>query len=558
MKNIGLKIILKLALAAALLAPLCARAAWEVSFDESTSTLSAKNGGAELRGKLSFRAFAQNGDKWKIAASRDGVKDRLAIVDAGGDVQGYVVFPKKSDELQILFCHRTAQSYRGMMSLEARLSLGDKRDCFACRSTPKDGERVLNMALGGADSALNDSVFDAQNDLLVKMSAKNLSVKTAGAGEFAVKMSGEIGESAQARFGFDLERGYFKNSYVPYYKPLNRANVPKTPTGWMSWNTYFDKATAEDNLAEARIGKKYLQPFGCEIWSIESWQGNSDKLPVKKFHNMNLEVNERQFPEGMKKLAADIRALGFRPGLWVAPFGTGNAEFYKLHKDWFLHDKNGEPVRCWNGEYTLDPTVPEARKHLEGIFRKAAQDWGYEFFKIDGMSGRNKSYCAHLYERPEIRKLFKDPSCPNPFELCVKAFRDGIGSGSIFLACQGHTSGPEAAYAEMARTGADIVSPNKPVMWKNVLAQGRCTVNQLFAHNISMIADPDTLLVRDLDIEQARVSATIIALTGQLTFFGDKLAGLPPEKMKILQQTLPVELARPASLYPYFNMLPVW
>jgi hypothetical protein len=43
----------------------------------------------------------------------------------------------------------------------------------------------------------------------------------------------------------------------------------------MSWNTYFDRATAEDNLAEAWIGQKQLQPFGCEFWSIESWQGNS-------------------------------------------------------------------------------------------------------------------------------------------------------------------------------------------------------------------------------------------------------------------------------------------
>ena len=538
--------------------PLFLFADWNINFDEKTSTLEAINGGVSIKGKLNFQAYRNGGNKWKIANSRDGVKNRMAIVDNTGDVQGYIVFPKKTDELQMLFYHRTAQAYRGLMSYDATITIKDANDTFACRSKAQDGERVFSLNYGNADSKTNDSVFNAQKDELLQMSAKNLCVKTLSKGKYALKMSGDIGESAQAKFIFDLQKDYYKNRYVPYYKPLNRTNVPKTPTGWMSWNTYFDKATAEDNLAEARIGQKYLQPFGCEIWSIESWQGNSDKLPVRKFYNMNLEVNDWQFPKGMKQLADDIRALGFRPGLWMAPFGTGNAEFYKAHKDWFLHDKQGNPISCWNGLYTLDPTVPEARKHLENIFRIASKDWGYEFFKIDGMSGRSKGYCAHLYERPEIKAQFKNPKCPNPFELCVKAFRDGIGKDRIFLACQGHTSGPEASYAEMARTGADIVHPNKPVMWKNVTLQGRCTINQVFTHNISMIADPDTLLVRELPLEEARTTATIVALPGQLTFFGDRLAKLSADQMKMLQQTLPVAIVRPMSLYPYFNMLPVW
>jgi hypothetical protein len=73
-----------------------------------------------------------------------------------------------------------------------------------------------------------------------------------------------------------------------------------------------------------------------------------------------------------------------------------------------------------------------------------------------------------------------------------------------------------------------------------------------------MVADPDTLLVYDLPLEEARVSSTIIALPGQLTFFGDKLAKLSREKMKILQQTLPPADVHPVNLYPYFKMLPVW
>jgi hypothetical protein len=73
----------------------------------------------------------------------------------------------------------------------------------------------------------------------------------------------------------------------------------------------------------------------------------------------------------------------------MAPFGTGSERFYNEHKSWFLHDHEGNPVSSWNGCYTLDPTVPEALGHLKKIFDIASHDWGYEFFKIDGMSGRS-------------------------------------------------------------------------------------------------------------------------------------------------------------------------
>lgn len=526
---------------------------WKVSFDEPASMLSMSNGVVSISGQLSFISGTE---KWLVANSRDGLKNRFAFVDLGGNVQGYLVLQKKSGLLQICFYHRTAQAYPGILTFEGEINFF--ADSFACRTRATEGERVLMLSCGSTNSLLNDSLFSPENDSILQLDAANLILKNRSTGTYSFVMSGQIAESSEDVFTINLDKNYFKNRYVPYYHALNRERCPKTPTGWMSWNTYFDKATAEDNLAEARIGQKYLQPFGCEFWSIESWQENSDQLPVRDFYNMDLEVNEKQFPKGMKHLADDIRKLGFRPGLWMAPFGTGSDKFYSEHKNWFLHGKNGKPISCWNGRYTLDPTVPEALGHLKKIFDTASHKWGYEFFKIDGMSGRSHGYCAHLYERPEIRECFHDPSCLNPFEECVKIFREGIGDDRVFLACQGHTSGPEALYADASRIGADIVHPNQPVKWENVLNQGRCTINQVFTHNIVMIADPDTLLVHDLPLEEARVSATIVALPGQLTFFGDKLAGLSDSQMKMLQQTLPVANVRPGSLYPYFSMLPIW
>ncbi len=529
---------------------------WQITFDESNSKLELANAHGEVRivGEVGFSM----GEKaWKVVAPRDAVKNRLALLDPKGDVQGYLSFQNNGDQLDLLVYHRTAQSYAGELKFIGEIHFTP--DSFACRTQPVEGGRVIQMASGGADSGLNDSLFDPERDHALRVRAATNQISTKGNGRYGLELRGRIDESAAAVWSFSFERNYYQSRYVPCYKPINRQRCPVAPTGWMSWNTYFDKATAEDNLAEARIGKEYLQPFGMEFWSIESWQDNSDTLPVSKFDNLTLTPNPRQFPLGMKKLADDIRALGFRPGIWMAPFGTGSKPFYEAHKGWFLHHKNGKPLRTWNGVYTIDPSHPEVIDHLREIHCTASKEWGYEFFKIDGMSGRSSGYCAHFFERPEIRAAFKDPACPNPFERCVNAFREGIGEDRVFLACQGHFTGAEAAYADAARTGADIVHPNQPPKWPNLLNQARCTLNQIFVNNIVFFSDPDTLLVGEfLDIEQARLSTTVVALPGQMMFAGDKLAELKPERMRLLQQALPVCDIRPLDLYPVFSMLPVW
>ena len=522
---------------------------WEISFNEPVSELTLKNGSVSLQGKLSF--YSEE-NQWLIAHSRDGIQNRYALVDLKGISVGYFVFGQTCENLQLLFYHRyyAGKAPCGIFSFEGMISF--MTDSFACRTRANADERVLSLGYGKADSTWNDSLFYPAGDLALRLDAEKLNIKTAEAGLYSFTLSGKIGELYKPVFELNLEKGYYQNRYIPRYHEINRKRCPKTPTGWMSWNTYFDTATAEDNLAEAKIGKKYLQPFGCEFWSIESWQENSDVLPVRNFYNMNLETSVKKFPKGMKRLAEDIRKLGFRPGIWTAPFGTGNREFYETHKDWFLHDENGEPIPSWNGRFTLDPTIPETREHLKKIHDIVSHEWGYEFFKIDGITTQ-----PLLYEHPEIRARFRDQSCQNAFELCIRAIREGIGEDRVLLAC-GKPSGVEGFYSDAYRVGGDIVEQFKPPKWSGIVNTGRITANQIFFNNIVIHTDPDTLLVREMPLEEARVFTTLVALPGQLTFFGDKLAMLPADRMKMLQQTLPVADVHPMSLYPYFSMMPVW
>ncbi|NOZ22019.1 MAG: hypothetical protein GXP25_13135 [Planctomycetes bacterium] len=535
---------------------------WQVTFTPASAKLTCRHkmSGAVVEGQLSFEATIRDScQACTFDVSRDTVADRLAIIDPAGDVQGYLHFAAKGGALRILCMHRAAQNYPGLLTFEGEAQLG--AESFACRTTPAAGSNVVQMATGPADSALNDSIFDIAKDVVLRLDGDSVSLTTTPGKKkpaFPLRMTARPEAANGCALAFEVEQDYYRSRYVPHYKPLDKKRLPTAPTGWMSWNVYFDQAGEEENLAEARVAARFLRPFGLQIWSIESWQDNSATLPVRHFHNLNLKAYEPQFPHGMKWLADQIRALGFMPGIWTAPFGTGNEEFYRAHKSWFLHDTKGRPMSNWCGLYLLDPSQPAVRQHMKAMHRTMAKKWGYEFFKIDGMSGRSKSYSAHFFERPEVRKAFKC-KCENPFGHCVKAFREGIGRNAIFLACQGHYSGPEVEHADAARIGADIVSPNQPSQWHNVLAQAKWTLNQLFVNNIIWYCDPDTLLVGDYHpIDTARITTTIVALPGQLMFAGDKLGALGSERMRLLQQALPVCDVRPLDLFPIFDMLPVW
>ena len=540
---------------------------WNVAFSDEGErlVLSHADGFAEVSGTVSFKGPAVvtgagvgadgSAARWRVASPRDGAKERLALVDARDNVNGYISFQPDGEGVSMLVYHRTAFAYEGALSFAGEVRYRD--DAYPCRLSPIAGDRVLSVKSGNAVSNVYDALFSPSADEALEFKSLKLKEKS---GKLSASAKLKIDDATANAMSVKIVKDWYKSRWVPYWRAPNRDRSPHAPTGWLSWNTYFDTAGSKENLDEARFAAKWFKPFGMEIWNIESWQDNSPKLPVSNFHNMNLETYKTQFPEGMKWLADEIRKLGFRPGLWMAPYGTGNDEFYARHKDWFLHDKEGKPIRSWNGKYTLDPTAPGALEHLTSIFDKASHEWGYEFFKIDGMSGRNHGYCAHLYERPEIRAVMHDPSCPNPFERTVAAYRKGIGDDRIFLACQGHFTGAEAGYADASRTGADIVHPNEPVKWENILLQARCTVNQFFAHANVFWSDPDCMLVSQgaLAREQAQVEATVVALPGQQTFAGDKLAELAPDRVRLIQQALPVCPTRPGKLYPMFGHLPVW
>jgi len=529
---------------------------WNIEFNEQTShlNLTCAEDGTPRISLLGSLEFQREDDELKFVLPRDNGPKRLAAVDSKGEICGYLSFQQNGTVLEF-YLHNLGSTFTkllGEFSWTAELNVSE--EAFACRYWPTPGDRVVSMATRGGDSNLNDAIFLPETDTMVTFYGPEIRIETLAPGKFRVRLSGRD----EGMYAVRVVKDFFRNRNMPYYAPINRARCPRVPTGWMAWNIYFDQATAADNLKEARVAQKSLQPFGMEFWSIESWQGNSDVLPVAQFHNLDLSWNKKQFPNGMKAVADEIRSLGFRPGMWIVPFGTGNDEFYAAHKKWFMHEPDGRPVRTWSGKYTLDPTHPEARAHVKKMLQTYSRDWGFEFFKIDGMS-ESWSYTAQQASRPEIRKNLYDPEAVAPTWTFIHAFREAIGDDRIFLACGTALTAPGVTDCDATRIGGDIVSPNQPVDWEHVKHQALATLRRYYSHNIVAYNDPDTLMVNPtLSLEEARVTTTVVSLPGQVMFSGDKLSELPAERMALIQKTLPVADIHPMDLYPWNDLVPIW
>ncbi|HRU05761.1 MAG TPA: alpha-galactosidase, partial [Candidatus Brocadiia bacterium] len=459
------------------------RGEWIVTFHPRGARLDLRHTptGIRVRGVIKVWAdWEKPKSAWTVAPPvNDGV-ERLALwgLSWRGAVEcnGYLVFQADGGSLRLSFAERALHEYTGRFVFDGEAEV--KGRGFACRTRPSAKGSVAQMADGPADSGLNDSIFDMDRDTVLRLGAETLRIQTRpqrARPVFRVHMEGRPEDGAASVMEFSVIRDYYRSRYAPWYAPINKKRCPAAPTGWMSWNTYFDKAGEKENLDEARVGAKFLKPYGLRVWSIESWQDNSDSQPCRKFSHLCMKPYSIQFPHGMKWLASQIRGLGFTPGLWVVPFGTGDQDLYNAHKKWFLHDAQGKPLVNWCGNYVIDPTNPAARRHVESTLRAKSAEWGYEFFKIDGMSAWASTYSAKFYEQPHVIARFGRPQA-RPYETFIRSLRRAVGPDRFILACQASYGGPDPSVADGGRVGRDVVRVNKAPDWRNYLSQVSCTL----------------------------------------------------------------------------------
>ena len=194
-------------------------------------------------------------------------------------------------------------------------------------------------------------------------------------------------------------------------------------------------------VKQTEIAAKELAPFGFNFLQIDDgWQdGISRNGPRKNFTRVRA---DGPYPSGMKQTADMIRSHGLTPGIWFMPFaGTWDDPWFKDHQDWFAKRADGKPFDTPWGGTCMDMTNPEARKYLHDYVHQISHDWGYRFFKMDGLStgaAVRPQYVNLAYKDDHLGDaVLHDPDKTNieAFRSGLKLVREAAGKDVFLLGC---------------------------------------------------------------------------------------------------------------------------
>lgn len=387
---------------------------------------------------------------------------------------------------------------------------------FPCRVQESGNPDLFVMTLGDVETPLAQGVYDPRAD---EATLKDGTVK----------------------------KSLFKEALgVKFFTPLDKTIFPLPPSGFCTWYYYYQDVNENEVKWNAEWMAANLKDYGARYVQIDDgWQGETKE---GRHGSRDWTTVDKAFPGGMAALAARIRALGFVPGIWLAPHGQSNEDVVKSLPGVFLFKPDGTSAsQSWEGPFLVDPSTPETHAYLKDLFAKLA-GWGYDYYKIDGQP-------TVLGEFAKTAAVMKNPGDTVAlYRKTLDTIRAAIGPNRYLLGCWG-TPLEGVGIMNGSRTGGDVV-----LGWSGgFMVALRATLRWYFTHNIAWYADPDTMLLRQpLTLDQARAWATLQGLTGQALMSSDRLMDLSRDRVEIMRRVYPAVDIRPLDLFPAQRNKRIW
>lgn len=327
-----------------------------------------------------------------------------------------------------------------------------------------------------------------------------------------------------------------------YAKSLGKKNGVKrndqpVPTGWCSWYYYYTGISEKiilDNLNEIKNRKLPIEFFQID----DGYQKEIGEWLIPN----------QKFPAGMGFLADEIKKVGLKPGIWLAPFLIRkNSSFYQMYPEALLKDENGNPIQAiwqpiWglDDTYCMDITHPIALDYLEKVFRTMTKEWGYNYLKLDFL------YAGSLDGVAYNGKISPAQKYRNALELIRKT----VGKNTFLLGC-GAPIMPSIGIFDGMRVSCDV-TPFWSIHWLRKLLQDKHALstesalinglNRAFMHRNFWLNDPDCLIIRkdknSMTYPQTILMATVMGLSGGMLLISDNLSTLDESRMPILEKSL--------------------
>lgn len=417
---------------------------------------------------------------------------------------------------------------------------------------------VLGLTHQQGDIALLLGLMDVrhmQGDFLIKEGTR-LSVSLRREG--IELLPGETLALPSLRIATGQSLAQLLNQYAADSGELMGARRPPLHTGWCSWYTYYGTETVEDVLHNVESLRQ--SPMARNLKTIQIDDGWNYTAPGAPRNWGDWQAGYK-FPNGMKDTADRIKAAGFQPGLWLAPFSIDPAsDFFRQHPDLLVQDAES-PKLFWEC-YGLDLTHPGAIDYVQDTFNRVFNQWGFTYIKIDFLlhaiqPGRRRNQRMTTYE--VLRRG-------------LEAIRSVAGEDNFILTC-GCPMGPAVGVCDAMRIGLDVSHrwylPMNLANWPwgncSIYSGARHVVGRQWMDRNWWQNDPDCLVVNHdgtagerrmfsgegelgkfvaeprfgLTDEEAAFWCRLVWLSGGLGMIGENIATLRQDRLALMQRAFP-------------------
>lgn len=352
----------------------------------------------------------------------------------------------------------------------------------------------------------------------------------------------------------------------------------KPALGWLGWSwvdSINSSETAETTTcANVQAIAEKLKGFELEyVWtSISNIEGGNP--------GDWLNWNYRNFPGGMKKLVANLQKHGIKLGLWCGPFMISSAlkelvaelddallrradgSLLVYYSPWSHGDAGRLPREERPEIYALDPTHPKAQSFVRKTFQ-AYRKQGVRYYMIDFLEAGAGLILRHPYGGHFDKNMVAGPEA---FSAMMKVIREAAGEDTFLLSSTGpmlHVAG----YVDAVRVGNDF-GEGRPISRDAYFYPASFVINgsytaaahalnaaasNYYSHGKLYLNDSGNVLTVDqpIPLEQARIHATIHALSGASSMLGDDIRHINPERLNLIKKTLPrsTAVALPLDLF---------
>lgn len=342
--------------------------------------------------------------------------------------------------------------------------------------------------------------------------------------------AGDTIESDEIVFVTGVDFGDALENYADVTAVFNPRERKPAHVGWCSWYYYGPNISA-DIIRENMYALKTAEVPVDIIQIDDGWQKDrGDWVPNGKFGDM-------------KKLADEIRAAGYTPGIWIAPFAANEtSEVYRLHPEWFVKNLDDDGIF---GYPSMDFSHPGAAEHLKKIFTTISREWGFRYIKIDLV----------LHAISAGRHFDRSFNAIKNYRHALKIINEAVTPDTYLISCTAPI-GASTGLVDGTRTSSDIFEN-----WESVRNISLQNFRRYYYGGRAFNVDFDCFLARTAKNEdeqcfrlcirtddEIKTHAATVAASGGAITFSDKVSLLDEKQIALYKTIIKLKAATPKPL----------